>query len=216
MKLVETLKANWRAASVVAAVVGLVLGVGGAVLLQRNTLPQVVTPPDDPLRSEQTDLWLEAVRSVSRDGDWLVLRGYNHTDHLVATATNQPFSHVAILDVENDAVVEAMAGGVRVVDLRERLHESHHVMVMRPRWSTQETAAAAIEVAREMVGSPYDLLGTVGVGSRERFYCSELALHIYRDAFDGDEDFSGVIEPGHMYLWADILWDSRVRSDSSP
>lgn len=214
MKFVETLKSRWRTIAAVAAIAALVLGIGGVVLLQRNTLPQIVTPPAEPLRGEQTDAWLEAVRSASRNGDWLVLRGYNHTDHLVATATNQPFSHVAILDIENDAVVEAMAEGVRVMDLRERLHESHHVMVMRPRWSTPATAASAIDLAREMVGAPYDLFGTVGVGSRGRFYCSELALHIYREAFDGDEEFSAVVEPGHMYLWAEILWDSRVRSDS--
>ena len=185
--------------------------VAGAVLIHRNTLPQIVVPPEEPLRTAQTDTWYAAVREAGRNGDWLVLRGYHATDNLVAAATNQPFSHVAILDLENDQVVEAMADGVRRMDLRERIHESHHVMVMRPRWSDSSSAETAIAAARSMVGAPYDMLGTVGVGSSDRFYCSELALHIYRDAFAGDEVFSGVIEPGHMYLWGHILYDSRTR-----
>ncbi len=194
---------------------GIALGVAalvaGALLVSRNTLPQVVTPPDEPLRSEQTEAWYRSVGEVARNGDWLVLRGYHQTDNLVATATNQPFSHVAILDVEHDRVVEAMAEGVRFMDLRDRLHESHHVMVMRPRWSTPVNAEAAIAEARSAVGTPYDMFGTVGVGSGERFYCSELAIHIYRGFFTGDEQLSGVIEPGHMYLWGEILYDSRPR-----
>ena len=191
------------------------LAVAGAVLLNRNTLESIVTPPDEPLRSQQTDAWLEAVRGVSADGYWLVLRGYHATDNLVAAATNQPFSHVAILDVGNDRVIEAMAEGVRTMDLRERLHESHHVMVMRPRWWNEASGQFAIAEAIAALDADYDLFGTVGLGSRESFYCSELALHIYR-AQDGlipaDERIPGVIEPGHMYLWGDIVYDSRWRN----
>lgn len=203
-------KPPWKLLALVAGL-GMLVVVLGALLIHRNTLPQLVLPPDEPLRTEQTDAFYEGVLASARDGDWLVLRGYNHTDNLVAAATNQPFSHVAILDITNDQVVEAMAEGVRRMDLRERIHESHHVMVMRPRWSDLETSVAAMDEARSMVGAPYDMLGTVGVGSSDRFYCSELALHIYRDAFDGDEGFSVVIEPGHMYLWSEILYDSRTR-----
>jgi hypothetical protein len=205
------LSITWRRLAPIAALLLTALVVCGALLIQQNTLAQIVVPPEEPARGEQTNEWHRAVLDAARDGDWLVLRGYHHTDNLVAAATNQPFSHVAVLDIENDCVIEAMAEGVRVMDLRERIHESHHVMVMRPRWSDAISSETAIVEARELVGVPYDMLGTVGLGSRDRFYCSELAIHIYRESFSGGENFSGVIEPGHMYLWGEILYDSRTR-----
>ena len=180
-------------------------------LWQRNAVPTVVVPPPEPLRTEQTELWLSKVREVARPGDWLVMRGYHEADHLVASATNQPFSHVAVLDPARDQVVEAIGSGVQTLGLRERLHTSHHVMVMRPRWWRADRAEAAIGRARAQVGGSYDFLGTVGLGASERFYCSELAVHIYRPYFEGDEGLTGVLEPGHMYLWGAILYDSRTR-----
>ncbi len=114
--------------------------------------------------------------------------------------------------MDRDEVVEAIGAGVQILSLKERLHESHHVMVMRPRWWQEDRAATAIKEARARVGGSYDFLGTVGVGASERFYCSELALHIYRPFFTGDERFPGVLEPGHMYLWGAIVFDSRPRN----
>ncbi len=191
---------------------GLAIAAGIAFFLwSRNTVPALVFPPDEPLRSEQTEGWLASVREVARTGDWLVLRGYHQTDHLVASTTNQPFSHVAVLDMDRGEVVEAVGAGIRTMDLRERLHESHHIMVMRPRWWQDDRIEQVIEAARARIGGSYDFLGTVGVGTSERFYCSELALHIYRPFFQGDEGLTGVIEPGHMYLWGSILYDSRSR-----
>ena len=190
----------------------LLLGIVTLVLWERNAVPALVAPPSEPLRSQQTDSWLQSVREVGRNGDWLVLRGYHQTDHLVAAATNQPFSHVAILDMERDSVVEAIGSGIQKMGLRDRLHESHHVMVIRPRWSKEEHLEAVVAQARSRIGGSYDFLGTVGVGTAESFYCSELAVHIYRPYFEGDEQLPGVLEPGHMYLWGKILYDSRTRN----
>jgi uncharacterized protein YycO len=114
--------------------------------------------------------------------------------------------------MDRDQVVEAIGSGIQTLDLRQRLHEAHHVMVMRPRWWREDRADAAIARAREQVGGSYDFLGTVGLGASERFYCSELAIHLYRPYFEGDERVPGVIEPGHMYLWGSILYDSRSRN----
>jgi hypothetical protein len=170
-------------------------------LWNRNTVPGVVFAPEEPLRTQQTDAWLDVVQ-----------RGYHEADHLVATATNQPFSHVAVLDMERGEVIEAIGAGIQTLGLRERLHTSHHVMVMRPRWWREERASAAIAAARAQVGGSYDFLGTVGLGAKDRFYCSELAVHIYRPYFQGDEKLPGVLEPGHMYLWGEIVYDSRGRN----
>jgi hypothetical protein len=194
--------------------IGLAVMVAAASLYlwSRNTVPSVVFAPEEPLRTQQTAAWLKAVREVGKTGDWLVLRGYHETDHLVATATNQPFSHVAVLDMAEDQVIEAIGSGVQSLGLEERLHTSHHVMVMRPRWWREERAANAISAARAQVGGSYDFLGTVGLGAKDRFYCSELAVHIYRPYFEGDERIPGVLEPGHMYMWGEIVYDSRSRN----
>jgi len=190
---------------------GVVVIAASLYLWDRNTVPGVVFPPEEPLRSEQTDRWLEAVQKVAKTGDWLVLRGYHETDHLVAAATNQPFSHVAVIDMAKGEVIEAIGSGIQTLDLRERLHTSHHVMVMRPRWWREDRVDNAIGAARAQVGGSYDFLGTVGLGAKERFYCSELAIHIYRPYFQGDEKIPGVLEPGHMYMWGEIVYDSRSR-----
>ena len=189
-----------------------VIALAALFLWERNTVPGVVFPPEEPLRTEQTEVWLGAVQKVAKTGDWLVLRGYHETDHLVAAATNQPFSHVAVLDMSKEQVIEAIGAGIQTLDLRERLHTSHHVMVMRPRWWREDRAEKAISAARAQIGGSYDFLGTVGLGAKERFYCSELAVHIYRPYFQGDEQIPGVLEPGHMYLWGDVIYDSRSRN----
>ncbi len=42
---------------------------------------------------------IEAVTSLGRDGDWLVVRGYKPTDDLIAGLVNAPISHVGVLDL---------------------------------------------------------------------------------------------------------------------
>jgi len=189
---------------VIAAVAGLILSGCGVRV--------IVRPPDEPLRSSQTASWLAEVEAVAQTGDWLVLRGYHGTDHLVSGATNHPLSHVAVVDRENEEIIEAVGAGIQTMSLRERIHESHRVLVIRPRWWTPERGLEAAARARELVGGDYDFLGTVGMGSDERFYCSELGVHLYRAYHDALEHFPRVVEPGHMYLYGRVLYDSRFRN----
>lgn len=187
--------------------------VGAIVLLLplAGCVHVVVHPPDEPLRSEQTDAWLTEVVAVARTGDWIVLRGYHASDHVVATATNYPLSHVAIIDQERGEVIEAVGSGVQTRALRERIHEAHRVVILRPRWWTAKHGGEAVIRARALIGEGYDFLGTIGAGSDERYYCSELAIHVYAEYHDATEDFPSVIKPADMFRYGDVTYDSDSR-----
>ena len=188
-------------------IVTVVLGCGEAAML-------TVRPPPDEVRATQTELWLTAVDDLVKDGDWLVIRGYNPTDDLVAAATNIPLSHVALVDRTNDRIIEAVGEGVRAQPLRDFLHGSHRVLVIRPKWWTPKRGAAAARRAAKWLGNHYDFLGAVGDDAPDRFYCSELAVRAYRKYIPKDESFPRIIEPGQMYLWGQILFDSGWRRDA--
>jgi hypothetical protein len=170
-----------------------------------------VEPPPAEVRAPQTAAWLAEVERVGADGDWLVVRGYHPSDDLVVTATNMPLSHAAVLDLGAREVIEAIGSGVQLRELGAFLHDVHRVIVVRPKWWSAERGRAAAAEARTHVGAGYDFLGTVGLGSRSRFYCSELAVHVYRAWHGEEEHLPRVIEPGQMLLWGRVLYDSGPR-----
>lgn len=171
----------------------------------------VVTPPSEEVRKTQTDAWLAEIKSLGSDGDWLAVRGYHASDHFVVAVTNIPISHIAILDLKNERVIEAKAEGVILTPLREFVHHAHRVILIRPKWWTQERGLAAVEEASSLVGKGYDFSGLVGVSSDDRFYCSELAFHLYRAEHKREDHIPLVIEPGQAYLWGQVRWDSTTR-----
>ena len=179
--------------------------------------PASVTPPDRPIRDAQTDAMLAKVQELGADGDWLVTRGYKGSDQLVASATMIPLSHAAILDLSHGDVIEAEAKGIHVTNLRKFIHKSHRVILIRPIWAANAGAGKrAVEIARKLVGMPYDFLGTVGLDHPHAYYCSELAVHVYKDHVTKADELPRVMEPGQMYLWGTILYDSRPRPSRPP
>jgi hypothetical protein len=138
-----------------ALLVGLVFGACGVQVF--------VKPPPEPIRSEQTELWEREVLKIGQSGDWIVLRGYHDTDHLVAASTNMPVSHAVILDMDTRTIIEAVGSGIAEMRLRKRLHEAHRVLLIRPKWWTPKRGKQAVERARTQLGGAYDFLGTVGV-----------------------------------------------------
>src|SRR6266581_3237136 len=161
----------------------------------------VQRPPAEELRGAQTAAMLERVKALGRSGDWLVIRGYHNTDNLVAAATRSPFSHAAVLDLGRDEVIEAEAQGVHASKLADFVHRAHRVLLIRPAWADAETGPAALEKARLLVGKKFDFLGTVGVDDPDRYYCTELAIAVYRPFMRDKVAFPLVIEPGHLYYW---------------
>ena len=168
----------------------------------------VEAQPDTQDRVEREAAALAAIRTLGRDGDWLVIRGYHASDNLVAGLTNKPFSHAAVLDLGADRVVEAEAQGVHFTPLAEFVAKSHRLLLVRPVWSTAQTAPVALDRARGVVGRPYDFLGLIGLGIPDRYYCSGLAIEIYRPFIRADDLVPRPVEPGQLHHWGRILYDT--------
>jgi hypothetical protein len=168
----------------------------------------VETPPRGDVRTPRDTATLEQVRLAGRNGDWLVIRGYHATDNLVASLTNKPFSHAAVLDRDHDRVIEAEAQGVHFTPLAQFVAKSHRLLLIRPVWSSSESAQAALAKARDVVGRPYDFLGLIGFDIPDRYYCSGLAIEIYRPHIRADDLVPRPVEPGQLHYWGRILYDS--------
>jgi len=149
------------------------------LLLTGCGLVPVRKPHDTPASRAETQRWLGWIASKARHGDWLVIRGYHKGDALVAVSTNAVLTHAAILDLERGVVIEAVAPLVRVVPLAAFVAGADRLLVIHPTGWTADRGRAAVARAREQIGSSYDFLGTIGLPSRKRFYCTELAVWIY-------------------------------------
>jgi hypothetical protein len=188
----------------------LALALAGAALLGCATAPVVKSPPGE-ARAAGDGESLARIRALGRDGDWLVIRGYHLSDHFVATMTNAPFSHAAMLDLERGEVIEAEAKGIHVTPLAEFVAKSHRLMLVRPMWGDRAGAQVALAKARALVGRQYDFLGLIGVNVPDRYYCTELMLEAYRPLIPAGSYIPRPIEPGKLHYWGRVLYDSGPR-----
>jgi hypothetical protein len=170
--------------------------------------PIVVHPPRE--RAAREHRMLEAVTRLGRPGDWLVIRGYHATDHLVSALTNSPFSHAAVLDPDRGQVIEAEGKGLHATPLAEFMKKAHRLMLVRAQWATtpERQEAAAVQ-ARSLLGRPYDFSGLLGINVPDRYYCSELALAVYGGLVSRTRDhLPPVVPPDQLHYWGTVIWDS--------
>lgn len=185
--------------------------------LLAGCLARPTVRPQAPERHrEQSALIEREVIATARTGDWLVTRGYHATDALVAHATGMPLSHAAVYNAEVREVVEAEGEGVHRRALAGFIDRAERVLVIRPRWRREDNAAQVWSRAEALVGKGYDFLGVAGVNDPGRYYCSELAVVVYRPWYSGRERFPRVIKPGELYLYGQVLYDSLERAERSP
>ncbi|HJA79636.1 MAG TPA: hypothetical protein H9784_08760 [Candidatus Desulfovibrio intestinavium] len=167
-----------------------------------------VMGPEDALAPETH---APALRGVLRHGDWIVARTIRTGGNLVASVTQKPFSHAALYDAEYDSVIEATANGVHRSSLEDLVGRSQRMLVIRPLWADETSRRVAVERARVLLGKSYDFTGLVGLGTRERYYCTELCIESYRP-FMGrekpDNPIPRIIQPGDMYFWGTIVHDT--------
>jgi uncharacterized protein YycO len=168
---------------------------------------------DPSLHQSQNDVIATAITEKARTGDWLVIRGYHATDQLVANATGIPISHVGIYNGNTRQVIEAEGKGVHLTDLEDFIDKSYRLLIIRPRWRSPENSEAAWAAAEALVNKDYDFLGTIGFDFPDHYYCSELAIYIYRPWYSGKERFPDVIKPGELYLFGTVLYDSLPRDE---
>jgi uncharacterized protein YycO len=173
----------------------------------------IVTKTENEKHLSQNTAIQQKVHAIAKTGDWLVIRGYHHTDNLISNATGIPISHVGVYNADSFQVIEAEGKGVHLSGLDEFINKSYRLLIIRPRWRTESNARTAWDNALQLVGNSYDFLGTVGFNFPEKYYCSELAIHIYQKWFSGKEKFPVVIKPAELYLYGEILYDSLPRDE---
>lgn len=167
-----------------------------------------VMGPEDALAPEQH---VPALRGVLRHGDWIVTRSIRTGGNLVASLTQKPFSHAAIYDADDGSVIEATATGVHRAALDDLVRRSQRMLVIRPLWADETSSRVAVERAGKLIGKSYDFTGLVGLGTRERYYCTELCIESYRPFISGekpDNPIPRIIQPGDMYFWGTIVHDT--------
>lgn len=183
---------------------------GFAAVLQLSgcATPAVVSPPPAEIKATRQAEILETLNRLGRNGDWLVIRGYHATDNAVSVLTNTPWSHAAILDKDNHQVIEAESQGVHTNLLPDFVAKSHRLLLIRPNWAAEKSSFQALVRARALVGKGYDFLGLTGLNVPDRYYCSELAVAVYKAYIPASEQIPRPVTPAQLHYWGRILYDS--------
>jgi len=173
----------------------------------------VVRKPSDAAHLKQNQTIFYIIDSLAQSGDWFVTRGYHTSDNIVANATGVPISHAAVFDKENMQVIEADNSGIHTTPIPDFIDNSYRLLIIRPRWQNPQNSKSALSKAYDLVGKDYDFLGTIGLDINNKYYCSELAVHIYKEWQKPEEKLPKVIKPGELYLFGKILYDSLPRDE---
>jgi hypothetical protein len=198
----------WRRALAVAMVA--LLGTGLAACASGSTANLRPTSPSD--NRAVTTLWAHEVRRTAQTGDWILSRSYSTTGDIIsAFTTGEDLSHASIYDAERGTIIEALQPVVREVPLESLVDRNHVLIVVRPRGLTQEQRLASVTRARSVVGNSFDVTGLFGVGSDDRFYCSELVL--WASQLEGTA--GAVVTPSELVEHGTVIYYSGARSDGS-
>lgn len=181
------------------------------LLLYSCLADNIVRKPTGEVHQKQNKIiYSEAIKHI-KTGDWLVIRGYHGSDNFVAGVTGIPISHVGVYDADSMLVIEAEGEGVHATALKKFIDKSDRIIVIRPRWLDDSNGKKVIQNAYNLVGKDYDYLGTLGFNFPNKYYCSELAVNIYKEWHNPKLEFPAVIKPGELYLYGKILYDSLPR-----
>ena len=183
------------------------------ILLSGCIARPVVEKQNREIHDQQSLLIKQKILETAKTGDWLVVRGYRSAGNLVANVTGIDLSHAGVINMETKQVIEAIGEGIIVTDLDVFIHRSYRLLIIRPRWWQQDNGQTAWENASKLKGKSYDFLGTIGFDSPKKYYCTELAVEIYKKWFKGNEKFPSVIKPGEMYLYGQVIYDSLPRDE---
>lgn len=163
-----------------------------------------------PAYEAEVQSWQQIIQDKGGNGMWLVNRGYRLGDDIVATATGSVFPHAAILDHENEVVIEALWAGNVVTPLDEFIALSHRVALVQPEGWTPEAGDAALAKARSQLGKKYDFAGILGLPGSNRWYCSELATWCWGRPADRLGPWY-VIHPRRLLKMGIVVFDSGSR-----
>lgn len=171
-------------------------------------------PMNESVDDAITAMWVGEVRSVARDGDWLLSRAYYMTSDLIVLGTRgESLSHGSIYDATRGTVIESIASGVREIPLEDFVRRNHVVIVVRPARMTAADGKAAVARARTKVGAPFDVTGLFGVDNPDKFYCTELVYWASQTAARSGEH-ERIVTPSDLMKYGEVLYWSGKRDDA--
>lgn len=170
----------------------------------------IVQKPKNLASLQEDSIYTKSILEKSKNGYWLVARGYKWTDDLVATATVTDYSHAAVLDMSTQSVIEADSKGVHESSLAHFVNHSYRITIVKPGGYTSPRGVLAVQVAREKLGKPYDFLGTVGLNNPDKYYCSELAACSYSHLKDSLK-LPLIVEPVYLLKLGTVIYETPER-----
>lgn len=174
---------------------------------------RMVHRPQDPVVDHAiTELWTAELMRTAHDGDWLLSRSYSgQGDAVVILTTGEEISHGAMVDVTHGTVIESIGSGVREVSLHDFVARNRHIIVVRP-IDAGIDGGLAVARARSKIGRPYDFTGLAGLGTAERFYCSEL-VYWASGLEDQDPYRELLVTPVELMKYGEVVYWSGQRDD---
>ncbi len=180
------------------------------ILLLSGCKYGIVKKPKSIDSQMEDSIFTKNIIDKSKNGYWLVVRGYKVTDHIVATATATDYSHAAIVDLTTKSVIEADGTGIHESSLGKFVNHSFTITIVKPIGYTAKRGEIAVASARAKIGKSYDFLGTVGINDSERYYCSELAVCCYSNIKDSVK-LPPVIKPSYLLTLGTIIFETPER-----
>jgi len=158
-------------------------------------------------------MWTDEIRRVAQDGDWILVRSYASVgDAIVVLTTGEEITHAAMYDGATGTIIESITPVVREIPLEALVKRNRYLIVVR---GPGDAAAkrAAVNRARSMIGTGFDLRGMFGVANRkDRFYCSEL-VYWASGLAERDPDSHLIITPASLMEHGEVVYFTGRRDD---
>lgn len=187
----------------VAAVAVLLPACGGGSLVTERPRSAVTN-------HQVTVMWARDVERTAQTGDWILTRSYSlNGDLIVAGTRGESVSHASIYDARTKTVIEAVRPDIREVPVEHLLDRNRLAIVVRPVGLTDAERIASVDRARSKVGTAFDLAGLFGVGTEERFYCSELVY--WASGMEARAGKPFVVTPAGLMEYGEVVYYSGKR-----
>lgn len=174
----------------------------------------VKRPADPQVDAAVTAMWTDEIAHTARDGDWILSRSYYLVGDAISVASRgEDLSHASIYDARHNTVIEAVSDGVREIPLSQLVGRNHYLIVVRPANMTAAEQHQALERARGKLGAKFDIGGMFGLGSEDRFYCSELVYWASQtEARSGHHET--IVTPANLMKYGEVVYWSGKRDDA--
>jgi hypothetical protein len=150
---------------------------------------------------------LEEVRRLGRNGDWLVIRGYHPSDHHRVRGYEYAMESCRGARQGRRSGDRGGGRGVHTTPLRRVRLEVPPAAAGEVELGDREvflsTPSSMHAVGRQAIQLP----GLAGLDIPDRYYCSELAVAVYRAYIPGTH-VPRPDTPAQLHYWGRILYDS--------